>query len=174
MSKLGKVLNVLSAVCLFIAFVVISIQGWLNPSLGDETGILLFILEYCCLLIPMALLSSAWLTWFHRKKLSNIFIWIVFQLIFGISFALYPLGLFFSSILILSFILLGFIDFLYAYQNRASVKFIGWGSIGFMWSILIAWRIKGDLMAKFIESIVTDPQNFSNDIWWRSEERRVG
>jgi hypothetical protein len=164
MSKLEKTLNIFSVVFLLIFAVFAIILGWLNPNLG-ESGILLFAISYCCAVIPLGLISSTWLVWTNRSRFFNGFIWLAFQLLFVISMGMYTLpgfSLFFSSLLFILFPLLGIVNFLYAYQKGASLKFIAWGSVAFIWSILLAWKVTGNLLEKWVGSISTS----SNDLWW--------
>ncbi len=160
MTKLAKPFNVFSIVflALFAVFALI------NPDLG-ESGLLLFALSYCCAIVPLGFLSAAWLAWANRNWLSNIFVWLAFQALFVISIAMYSLpgvGLFFSSLLLVLFPLMGFVNFWYAYKNGTPLKFVGWGSIVFMWSILLAWKTTGNLLEKWISSM----SSMSNDLWW--------
>ena len=164
MSKFSKSLNLLSIVFLALFAVFALILGWLNPNLG-ESGLILFALSYCCIGVPLGLLSAAWLTWINRNYFSNIFIWLAFQALFIISTAMYSLpgvGLFFSSLLFVLFPLMGFINFWHAYQTGTSLQFMAWGSIVFMWSILLAWKATGNLLEKWIASMSIS----SNDLWW--------
>jgi hypothetical protein len=164
MTKLAKSLNIFSIIFLALFSVFALLVGWLNPDLG-ESGLLLFALSYCCALVPLGLLSAAWLAWTSRSQLSRIYIWLAIQLLFVISISAYSLpfvGLLFSSILFVLFPLMGFINFWYAYENGVSLKFVGCGSIVFMWSILLAWRATGNLLEKWIASM----SSTSNDLWW--------
>lgn len=148
---------------LFLSIFLLAI-GWINPQLG-ESGAIIFLLSYCCGLIPLGFLASGWLLWQNRAKLSNIFVWLAFQLIFAIAMAMQLTtqpSIFFLSLLFLLFPSVGFANLLYALQNGASLKLMGWGSIGLMWTILFAWRIKGNLLEAWIASIGTS----SNDLWW--------
>jgi len=77
-------------------------------------------------------------------------------------YSLPSFGLFFSSLLFVLFPLIGFVNFLYAYQRGASLKFMAWGSIVFMWSILLAWKMTGNLLEKWIGNMSAS----SNDLWW--------
>jgi hypothetical protein len=157
-------LSLLSVAYLAILFLFVFIMGWLDFSLG-ETGFLIFAVMYCCALVPLGLLTGSWLVWRNRDQFSKTFIWLAFQVVFIVSMAMYstPLfGLFFSSLLFLLFPLLGFVNFLYASQEGASLRLMGWGSVGFIWSVLIAWRIKGDLIKEMISSFGTN----ANNLWW--------
>lgn len=165
MSKFGKPFNIFSIAFLTLFALFALIVGWLNPDVGGETGLLLFAVSYCCAFVPLGLLSAGWLTWTNRSHLSNIFVWLAFQALFVISIAMYSqpgVGLFFSSLLLVLFPLIGFVNFWYAYKNGASLKFVGWGSIVFMWSILLAWKATGNLLEKWIASM----SSTSNDLWW--------
>jgi len=165
MSKLAKTLNVFSIAFLTLFALFALIVGWLNPDAGGETGLLLFAVSYCCALVPLGLLSAGWLVWTNRNQLSNIFVWLAFQALFVISIAMYSqpgVGLFFGSLLFVLFPLMGFVNFWYAYKNGASLRFMGWGSIVFMWSILLAWKATGNLLEKWIGSM----SSTSNDLWW--------
>ena len=160
----GRNLSLLSVAYLAIFSLFVVILGWLNFSLG-ETGLLIFASMYCCALIPLGQLTGGWLIWRNRCQFSKTFIWLAFQVVFIASMAMYssPLfGLFFSSLLFLLFPLLGFVNFLYASQKGASLGLMGWGSVGFIWSVLIAWRIKGDLIKEMISSFGTN----ANNLWW--------
>lgn len=57
--------------------------------------------------------------------------------------------------------MLGVVNFFYAYKNGTSLKFIGWGSTGLIWTLLIAWRLKGNLIDAWTNSLTTG----SNDLW---------
>lgn len=163
-NNFGKTLNVFSVVFLLTIAVFTLILGWLNPDLG-ESGFLLFALSYCCALVPLGLLSATRLVWTNRGQLSNFFIWITFQLLFVISMMMYShpsFGLFFSILLFVLFPLMVIVNFLYAYQNGVSLKFIAWGSICFMWSILLAWKMTGNLLEVWIKNISAS----SNDLSW--------
>ncbi len=165
MSKLAKTLNIFSIAFLTLFALFALIVGWLNPDAGGEAGLLLFAVSYCCALVPLGLLSAAWLAWINRNYVSNIFIWMAFQLLFVISIAMYSqpgVGLFFSSLLFVLFPLMGLINFVYAYQRGASLMFMAWGSIVFMWSILLAWKATGNLLERWIASM----SSTSNDLWW--------
>lgn len=164
MSKFAKPFNIFSIVFLALFAVFALIVGLINPDLG-EAGLLLFALSYCCAVVPLGLLSAAWLAWTNRSYVSNIFVWMAFQALFLISIAMYSLpgiGLFFSSLLFVLFSLMGFVNFWYAYKNGASLRFMGWGSIVFIWSILLAWKATGNLLEKWIDSRSSP----SNNLWW--------
>ncbi len=163
MSNPKKKLSLFSAAYLLLLAVFLIILGWVNPSLG-ESGLVIFALFYCCGLIPTSFFSAAWLLWSGREKLSRISIWFAFQILFVISMALYDsaiLGLLFSSLLIITFLLLGIVDFFFAKKNGYSLQFIGWGSVGIVWSILLMWRFKGNLIDEYIDTLVTG----SNSLW---------
>lgn len=165
MSKFTKPFNIFSIAFLTLFALFALIVGWLNSDVGGETGLLLFAVSYCCALVPLGLLSAVWLAWTNRSHLSNIFVWMAFQALFVISIAMYSkpgVGLFFSSLLFILFQLMGFVNFWYAYKNGASLRFIGWGSVVFMWSILLAWKATGNLLEKWIDSM----SSTSNDLWW--------
>jgi hypothetical protein len=165
MSKFGKPFNIFSIAFLTLFALFALIVGWLNPDVGGETGLLLFAVSYCCALVPLGLLSAARLAWINRRHLSNIFVWMAFQALFVISIAMYShpgVSLFFGSLLFVLFPLMGFVNFWYAYKNGASLRFMGWGSIVFMWSILLAWKATGNLLEKWISSM----SSTSNDLWW--------
>lgn len=154
---------------LFVAFLSIVafgaiILGWNNPKLS-ETGAMLFVLSYCCAVLPLSLISAGWLILASRSYLANTFIWMAFQLLFGISMALYSMpgfGLFFSTLLFILFPLIGLVDFLYVYQKGAALRFMAWGSIVFIWSILAAWKIAGNFLGVWIENV----SGSSNSLWW--------
>jgi hypothetical protein len=163
-NSLSKTFSQFSAAYLSLFSLFALILGWFNPSLG-ETGVLIFAVMYCCGLIPLSLLTSTWLVWKNRTRFSNTFIWMAFQILFVVSMAMYPLhnvGLFFSSLLVLLFPLIGIVNFLYAFRKGASLGFMGWGSIGLIWSILIVWRIKGNLLEEMLSSF----GGISNDLWY--------
>lgn len=161
----GRIASLLSAVYLSVSSIFLLILGWINPSLG-EMGLLVFALVYCCGLIPLAFAASCWLIWKNRRLLSNTWVWLAFQLAFIASMAMYssPLvGLFFASLLFLLTPLMGIVNFLYAVQREASLRFIGWGSFGWIWAIFIAWRIKGNLLDEIIAGMAP---NSPNNLWW--------
>jgi hypothetical protein len=164
MTNLAKSLNIFSIIFLALFAVLVLLVGWITPDLG-ESGLILFALSYCCAGVPLGLLTAGWLTWTNRNHLSKILVWLAFQVLFVISIALYSLpgvGLFFGILLIVLFPLMGFVNFWYAYKNGASLRFMGRGSIVLMWSILLAWRVTGNLFEKWISSI----SSTSNDLWW--------
>jgi hypothetical protein len=114
--------------------------------------------------MPLSLFSAGWLIHVKRKFFSKTLLWIVFQIVFAVAMLLYPsrfFGLFFASLLFVLIPLLSFVDFLYAYYNKCSLLFIGWGSVGFIWSILLVWRITGNLFDQWIASMVSA----SNNLW---------
>lgn len=164
MSKFSKTLNIFSIVFLTLFALFILIISWLNPDLS-ESGLVLFAVSYCCAVVPLGLASATWLAWTNRNHLAKVYIWLVFQALFVISIAAYSLpefGLFFSSLLFILFPLMGFVDFLYSYQQGASLKFIAWGSVVFIWSILLAWKITSNLFEVWIENLSAG----SNNLWW--------
>ena len=164
MSKFARPFNIFSIAFLMLFAVFALLVGWFLPDLG-ESGLILFALSYCCVIVPLGLLSAVRLAWVNRNHLSNIFVWLTFQALFVVSTATYSfpvIGLFFSSLLLVLFPLMGFVNFWYAYKNDASLKFMGWGSIVFMWSILLAWEATGNLLEKWIASM----SSTSNDLWW--------
>jgi hypothetical protein len=96
---------------------------------------------------------------------SKFLVWLAFQALFVISIAMYSqpgFGLLFGSLLFVLFPLMVFVNFWYAYKNGVSLRFMGWGSIVFMWSILLAWKATGNLLEKWIGSM----SSTSNDLWW--------
>lgn len=160
-----RIFNIASVACLITGSLTVLIVGWLNPVL-PEPGLLLFFLYYFCAFIPLSLLSSLWLVWTNRRYLSNPFIWMAFQLLFAISMALYfaPVVnlLILACFLILLFPLLGLVNFLHASQTRTSLRFIGWGSAGLVWFILIAWKITGNIFIAWVKDVGTG----TNNLWW--------
>ena len=163
MNNLVRYFTLFSVLFLSLFAVTTLFLGWTNPSFG-EIGILVFAVLYCCALVPVSLLSAVWLIWTGRSLLSRTPIWLLVQIVFLISMAIYTspfVGLFFSSLLLLMIPLLGFVDFLYADQKGYSLKFVGLGSVGIIWSILLIWRFKGDLLDVWISAITTG----SNNLW---------
>lgn len=161
----GKMITLISAVYLSAFSLFVLVLGWLNPFL-EETSLLVFALVYCCGLIPLAFVASCWLVWRNRRGLANTLVWLAFQVAFTLAMALYSspvVGLFFSTLLFLLTPLLGIVNFLYAVQREASLRFIGWGSFGWIWAVFIAWRIKGNLLDEIIASMVP---NSPNNLWW--------
>lgn len=161
MNKLNKTITKTSTIFLIISAFIVLFLGWLNPG---ESGIIFFVIIYCCALIPLSLFSAGWLIHVKRKSFSKTLIWIVFQIVFAVAMFLYPsrfVGLFFASLLFVLIPLLSFVDFLYAYYNEYSLQFIGWGSVGFIWSILLVWRITGNLFDQWIASMASA----SNNLW---------
>ncbi|HRJ55153.1 MAG TPA: hypothetical protein PLV64_02625 [Anaerolineales bacterium] len=163
-SKFSKGLTLFSAAYLILFALFLIILGWVNPLFDGEAEIVMFALFYCCGLIPVGFFSTSWLLWSGREKLSNILIWFSFQILFVLSMAMYDsafLGLLFSTLLIVIFPLLGIVDFFFAKNNGYSLRFIGWGSVGIIWSILLMWRFKGNLIDEYIDTLVTG----SNSLW---------
>lgn len=163
MNNFSKWLSPFSAAYLILFALFLIILGWANPSLG-ESGLVIFALFYCCGLIPVGFFSAAWLLWSGREKLSSILIWFSFQILFVLSIALYDsafLGLLFSTLLIVIFPLIGIVNFIFAKKNGYSLRFIGWGSVSLIWSILLMWRFKGNLVDEYIDTLVTG----SNSLW---------
>jgi hypothetical protein len=163
-NNLRRTLNIFTGTYLLVFALSMLILGWLNPYLR-ETGLILFASLYCCGLVPLSFFCATWLIWMYRSQLANSVVLILINLAFAISMALYSspiVGLLFASLLFLLIPLLGLVDFLYVYQKSAHLRFIGWGSVGFMWSVLFAWRVKGDLFEEWIYSMTTN----SNNLWW--------
>ena len=160
-----RIFNIVSVLCLVTGSLIALVVGWLNPML-EVPGLLLFVLYYFCAFIPLSLLTSLWLVWTNRRHISNPFVWMAFQLLFAISMALYFVPvvnlLFFASFLILLFPLLGLVNFLHASQTGRSLRFIGWGSAGLIWFILIAWKITGNIFIAWIKDAGTG----TNSLWW--------
>lgn len=164
MSKFGKTITIFSAICLFVFTIFVLLLNWFSPAL-DEEKLLLMVISYCCGMVPLALLSSIWLVWVNRVYVSNVFVWTLFQVLFVASIKLYTSpnsGFIFSSILLILFPLLGLVNFLYIYQRGYSLRFMGWSSVFFMWSILAAWRITGNLLEVWMKNMFAQ----SNDLWW--------
>lgn len=164
MTNRTRTLSIFSIFVLSIyAFLSFS-AGWFTSVMG-QSGSIVFLGFYCCAIVPLAWLSAGWLAWAGREKISNTLVWSMFQVIFLVSIMLYTspvVGSFFASMLLLLFPLLAVVDILYAYQNGISVRFIAIGSIGIMWSILLAWRITGNLINTWIETLASS----SNNLWW--------
>jgi hypothetical protein len=163
MNNFSKRLTLFSATYLIVFALFLIILGWANPSLG-ESGLVIFALFYCCGLIPVGFFSAVWLLCSGREKLSNIMIWFSFQILFVLSMAMYDsafLGLLFSTLLIVIFPLMGVVNFFFAKKNGYSLRFIGWGSVGIVWSILLIWRFKGNLVDEYINTLLTG----SNSLW---------
>lgn len=164
MNDIKRKISWLSSISLFVYGALSLILGWIILPIG-QSGQVLFLLLYCCALVPISWLSAGWLVWVYRANISNTWVWSMFQLLFFVSMMFYTssvLGSLFSSLLLLLFPLLGLVNFLYAYKNGFSLRFIATGSIGCIWSILLAWRITGDLLDAWSNAVAVGP----NSLWW--------
>jgi hypothetical protein len=164
MHNISRFFSRFSVVYLSLFAPFLFILGWIESSLGN-VGILILAVAYCCALTPLSFLTGGWLIWMNREQFSKTFIWLAFQLIFLLSMALYSVpvvDLFFESLLFLLFPFLVFVNFWYAFRKGATLKLVGWGSFGLIWSLLVAWRIKGNLFEEMISSIGTN----TNNLWW--------
>ena len=140
------------------------VLDWLGISFGTG-GDLLLVLVYFCGLIPLSFFASLWLMWMYRRILSTTIVWGLFQLLYIALMASHLLPgfvIFSTSLVFLAFPLLIFVNFFYAYKRGIPLRFVGWGSVGYIWFILITWRIKGNLIDSFINEMVTG----SNELWW--------
>lgn len=159
-------LSVFSFTFLVISTVLLFLLGLFNPTL-DETFLLLFAFGWCCAWVPLSLISSLWLIYTGRGYLKNAFVWLGFQGLFLL--ALFGSQSSFPAILLVAatcfFVmlpLLGVVNFIYAYQHYLALSFMAIGSAGFVWFILIAWRIYGNLFDVWLSAI--DSNN--NTLLW--------
>jgi len=164
MSKFSKILTVISSVSLTIFIIFILVLGRIDLPMS-ETGLIPMLALYFCGLLPLGTLASFWLVWINREYVANVFVWSLFQLLFAalMKFYAYPaVALLFSSLLFILFPLVGFVDFLFAYKKNLSLRFMAWGSIFFMWSILAAWKITGDLLEAWVQTMFAE----TSGLWW--------
>lgn len=158
----------LSLAFLILFSISVILLGLANPVL-DERGSILFLSAFFCTGMPLLFLSATWLAYINRIYFSNIFVWIIFQLFFilimiGNYYAPLSISLLFTTFLFVLFPLLIIVNFIYSYSNYASLKFIGFGSIGFIWVILIGWLFYGNLIEKMVLALTISNSNH-NDLW---------
>lgn len=125
------------------------------PVLGSmnfesETLLLAITFLLCCGWLPISSLSLSWLVWVGRYWTSKVAFWAGFQILFVF---LIISGL--SEIPFVSFIALFYflalipviliVNLLHAHFYHRALWFLSWGSIGLVWSIVLSWRIQGDL-----------------------------
>jgi hypothetical protein len=159
-------LSIISVAFLCLSLLLIFLLGWLNPPL-DEIRLLMFAFLYCCTWIPLLFFSAVWLISENRDYLFNTFVWLGFQVIFvltmfGSQVSIPSISVLSASAFFIFFPLLGIVNFIYAIKRSFSLRLIGIGSIGFVWSILLAWRIHGNLLEKWTISLISN----SNDLLW--------
>lgn len=165
-TKTLRGLTVFSFTFLVISAILLFLLGLFNPTL-DETFLLLFAFGWCCAWVPLTFFSSLWLIYTRRGQLKNVFVWLCFQGLFLL--ALFGSQSSFPSILLVAatcfFVmlpLLGVVNFIYAYKHYLALNFMAIGSTGFIWFILIAWRIYGNLLEEWLSAIGSN----NNTLLW--------
>ena len=164
-TKFQHGLTIFSQAFLSASLILLFLFGWINPALEENSGWLL--ISLCCAWMPLSLFSSVWLAWINRHYFSNIFIWLGFQILFilalfGSQVSYAPVVVLSASILFILFMLLGIVDFFYSYIHHYSLRFIAFGSISYIWSILFAWRIHGNLFDVWIFTLF----NNNHELLW--------
>jgi hypothetical protein len=122
---------------------------------------------YCCAWIPLLFFSAVWLIFENRDCLFNTFVWLGFQVIvvlamFGSQVSFSSISILSASVFFIFFPLLGIVNFIFAIKRSFSLRLVSLGSIAFVWSILLAWRIHGNLLDKWAISLNSN----SNDLLW--------
>lgn len=124
----------------------------------SETLLLTITFLLCCGWLPIASLSLSWLVWAGRDWTSKVAFWAGFQALFILliiaGLAEIPFISLVASFYFLALIpVLLIVNLLYAHFHHSALGFLAWGSIGLVWSVVVSWRIQGDLFDIFLANL---------------------
>lgn len=168
--KFQRILSLLSVLFHVFSLAGLLALGIFNPAMSEPLLVLFALLLFCGWL-PLAFLASLWLLWRGRASLKSVFVWGGFQLffallLFGSQIQPAAVGLIAVMYFLLSIPLLFVVNILYACQCHSALGLIALGSLGLVWSIVLGWRIQGNIIEIFLDSLnqITNPLLWLNSV----------
>ncbi len=154
--KLRQGMTIFAAAFHLLSLPGLFILGMFNPSVSKSVVEIILVL-LCLGWMPVASLTLLWLGWQERKRLQNTMIWLGINLLFlllllGGGSHIAPIRLV-SGMYFLPFLsLLFWSDILYAVQRHLGLRLAAVGSLVYVWSIVLAWRIWGNPLIMFLDT----------------------
>lgn len=136
-------------------------------------GNLILLLAYTAWLILSWLLASIWLMFRHRKIFRTWWGWLATILGLIISNVLAQdvlftcgtnLHLLFSLLSIFSGFYVGIATVILLYYHDVGLRLIAFGSAGLIWTFLLGWRFRGNLLELFFNMLAAFGEPAS--LWW--------
>jgi hypothetical protein len=165
--KRNRLFNLMAPIPWLMLVLSLNFTVFISLAPPDSTDLSVLLLSYTCGILPMFFIAITWLMLSHRKIFTNGWGWItpvICLAVSSLSVSQPTISFLLNTLVLLSNWAIGVATAILLWQRDLGLKLLGWVSIAYIWTLMLAWRYQGNLIELWIQSL--NNFNGSSPLWW--------